>query len=101
MEPKCFTLLEMAEDIEHLLEKAEDIEQSFVSLFLECESSAITTPEPVIPGSESFRITSTHVLVPLQTKLDYEVNAYYSLVLQVEDETMALTGSLIIRVGYM
>ena len=37
----------------------------------------------------------------LQTKLDYEVNNYYTLVLQVEDETMALTGSLIIQVGYM
>jgi len=39
--------------------------------------------------------------VTLQTKLDYEVNNYYTLVLQVEDETMALTGSLIIQVGYM
>ena len=69
--------------------------------FVECKSSSITTPEPVIPGSESFRITSRDVLVTLQTKLDYEENNYYTLVLQVEDETMALTGPLIIRVGYM
>jgi len=68
--------------------------------FIECKGSSILTPEPVIPGAESFRITSTDVLVTLQTQLDYEVNDYYSLVLQVEDETMALTGSLIIRVVY-
>ena len=73
----------------------------WIFYFVECKSSSITTPEPVIPGSESFHITSTDVLVTLQTKLDYEVNDYYSLVLQVEDQTMALTGSLIIRVGYM
>ena len=69
--------------------------------FVECKSSSITTPAPVIPGTESFRITSTDVLVTLQTKLDYEVNDYYTLVLQVEDETLALTGSLIIRVRYI
>jgi hypothetical protein len=32
---------------------------------------------------------------------EYEVNDYYSLVLQVEDQTMPLTGSLIIRVRYI
>jgi hypothetical protein len=54
--------------------------------FVECKSSSITTPAPVIPGTESFRITSTDVLVTLQTKLDYEVNDYYQPVLNYHDK---------------
>jgi adenine C2-methylase RlmN of 23S rRNA A2503 and tRNA A37 len=53
------------------------------------------TPEPYTPGSETFTITTTEVLVTLESELDFEVTQSYTLILKVVDTGTTSTGSLV------
>ena len=59
----------------------------------------VMNPEPSTPGSEMFTITTTQVLVILETELDFEVKQDYLIKLVIEDTTRGLTGSLFIKVN--
>ena len=64
-----------------------------------CHDPVVMTPEPYTPGSETFTITTTEVLVTLESELDFEVTQSYTLILKVVDTGTTSTGSLVIRVN--
>jgi len=64
-----------------------------------CNDPVVMTPEPYTPGSETFTIITTDVLVTLESELDFEVTQSYTLILKVVDTGTTSTGSLVIRVN--
>ncbi|CAH1786413.1 unnamed protein product [Owenia fusiformis] len=66
--------------------------------FVECSVPSVITPDPDIPGIESFSISTSTSLVTLATSLDYEYLDKYVLVLKVTDQGTMLEGTICIRI---
>ncbi|KAI8516137.1 hypothetical protein Bbelb_069500, partial [Branchiostoma belcheri] len=69
--------------------------------FVTCDDETPTpAPDPNIPGTESFEVTTTTVLLSIDTEVDYEVAQEYTLILQVQDDGASppRTGTVAIKI---
>ncbi|XP_019635900.1 PREDICTED: uncharacterized protein LOC109478676 [Branchiostoma belcheri] len=69
--------------------------------FVTCDTETPTpAPDPNIPGTESFEVTTTTVLLSIDTEVDYEVAQEYTLILEVQDDGASppRTGTVAIKI---
>ncbi|XP_078655610.1 uncharacterized protein LOC144902206 [Branchiostoma floridae x Branchiostoma belcheri] len=69
--------------------------------FVTCDDETPTpAPDPNIPGTESFEVTTTTVLLSIDTEVDYEVAQEYTLILEVQDDGASppRTGTVAIKI---
>ena len=72
-----------------------------VRFFVECAAPATVTPEGNDTDVESFWIDGISMLAVLDLEVDYEVETFYVIVIEVIDflRTPVLTGQATLKVG--
>lgn len=69
-------------------------------LFVECPEAAVVVPEGNDSSVEEITVNTETMLVTLTTALDYEVETFYAIILQVIDvnKVPVLTGQVTLKV---